>query len=1159
MVERRFGAPTQVVAPTGRFAAPIAVRQPEERKFGASPEQIRARQIARQLQEQREKTPAQIEAEKQAAKEKFIAQEVEKIVSQRKDLESELNRIENEGRARGYFTPSEEARINDLAGRIQAAKKSESEIAAGRLTFEQAQRFIIASGEARASTLPSEVQAEAELRSKFERGELTQKEFETQFGERFGRLPLITRTEEIEQTFLDPVLAREFIAVSDEGVQVADARAKGEVFLGATVGEEAGTLQSRIIGEEQGIPITEVIFVSKTGAIRKATPEERELFIRETTRVEAVAEPEGFLERLEASIFARRREIISEQVQEVRLDEPRIREQIEQFGLGAAANIISTGIFFKQLFTDPIGTTKGIFTSAKLFVTSPRVRAEFGEEITRAITLEPAFVSGFVVAEVGTDIAVSKAVSGVTSAIKGTAKPKFKITKIAKVTPDDVAAIRKATDIVEDVPSKRLRELSVKKVLEADGIPEAPIRVLDTKKTPLVDFDVDTTTLRRQVSRLRSEADVIKIEKGRAGLPEVRVRPAEAPEVLKRFPLERKPTPIEVDVDTIGLRRQIARLRSEADIISIEKGKAGLPEVRIRPAEAPEVLQKFPVEKRVAPLEFDIDATDLRRQISRLRTEADIIKVEKGRGGLPEVRVRPAEAPEVLQRFPVERRVAPVEFDVDLTDLRKQFSRLRTEADIIKVEKGRKGLPEVRVRPAEAPEVLQRFPVERRVAPVEFDVDLTDLRKQFSRLRTEADIIKVEKGRKGLPEVRVRPAEAPEVLERFPVRRKVPEIQDLAIQRLREQEALALSKNVEEVRSILKERPSPRVKTAKDLFQEPEVPKGARAVVDERTGLVQIVETKQIRKVKKKVRAKPRLFDLDVDLVKERVSVRRRLKGQIQAQKVGELDLPTQVLKAIEREEELQVAISPKRLRQKVVQTEAIAILEKEAVTPDQKIIPKAVPAEEIAESLKLIPATALAEAPAEAQAPFLKELKLPKLIPTPDVKKKPKKIIQKRKKEIRKKVPTKVEQGYDVFVKPAKLKGEKQIKSKKANLVPLSKDKAERLRDYIIDQTLSRQGRIKPTKKTAEEPQIKVPKTDEKRFRDFKQVKGERKKLPQGQVIEKAKFSLSQRREKKGIRAAKLIADLRGTARIKKKTLKRAKPLITKRRRSLTQLANEL
>ncbi len=145
----------------------------------------------------------------------------------------------------------------------------------------------------------------------------------------------------------------------------------------------------------------------------------------------------------------------------------------------------------------------------------------------------------------------------------------------------------------------------------------------------------------------------------------------------------------------------------------------------------------------------------------------------------------------------------------------------------------------------------------------------------------------------------------------------------------------------------------------------------------------------------------------------------------------------------------------------------------------------------------------------------------VPKLLPRK--RKKSKKVTRKRKTK---------KQGFNVFARPTKKrKGQKRPKLVKVNKVPLSKKRAEDLRNFIADTSLARTARIKPTILKAKRPQTRVPagfaSRTKSKFRTFRIVKGIRVPLRKGKVIEKRTKLLDTRSEKRGITLRRRIKQI--------------------------------
>ncbi len=165
--------------------------------------------------------------------------------------------------------------------------------------------------------------------------------------------------------------------------------------------------------------------------------------------------------------------------------------------------------------------------------------------------------------------------------------------------------------------------------------------------------------------------------------------------------------------------------------------------------------------------------------------------------------------------------------------------------------------------------------------------------------------------------------------------------------------------------------------------------------------------------------------------------------------------------------------------------------------------------------------------------------------------------IIPPKLRKVTKKITIKKrKQGYSVYARPLKRKGVKKIpKLIKINKVPLSKQRAKDLRNYIIDTSLSRTGKIKPSGKM-QKPRLRVPsrygaKTKYK-FRTYKIRKKKRIPLKKHKVIERRKRLLDTPQEKKQISLARRLAQLEKQSGIRKKV---RRPVQVKRTRRPKQI----
>jgi len=140
-----------------------------------------------------------------------------------------------------------------------------------------------------------------------------------------------------------------------------------------------------------------------------------------------------------------------------------------------------------------------------------------------------------------------------------------------------------------------------------------------------------------------------------------------------------------------------------------------------------------------------------------------------------------------------------------------------------------------------------------------------------------------------------------------------------------------------------------------------------------------------------------------------------------------------------------------------------------------------------------------------------------------------------KLKKKRRPKKKRKPQQAFNVTARPRRIKGEKRPKLIKINQVPLSRKNARNLRNKVLDTTLARTGSIRPTTGKPRKPLLRVnknfAKSSKNKFRDFRIVKGKRVKLRKGKVIEKSRFLLDTKSEKRSITLSKKLAQLKKQA----------------------------
>lgn len=138
-----------------------------------------------------------------------------------------------------------------------------------------------------------------------------------------------------------------------------------------------------------------------------------------------------------------------------------------------------------------------------------------------------------------------------------------------------------------------------------------------------------------------------------------------------------------------------------------------------------------------------------------------------------------------------------------------------------------------------------------------------------------------------------------------------------------------------------------------------------------------------------------------------------------------------------------------------------------------------------------------------------------------PSIKKLIPRTPSKRRQLVKKVLPS---ESYNVFVKEPKTKRYVKITKK-----PIGLKEARALRNYGIDQSVSRQGYIKRVKQKPNPLMYDIPlsysQNTQNKFRTFRQRKGKRTKLQPERVIEKSKYLIDTRGEKQQLDIFKVLA----------------------------------
>ena len=277
---------------------------------------------------------------------------------------------------------------------------------------------------------------------------------------------------------------------------------------------------------------------------------------------------------------------------------------------------------------------------------------------------------------------------------------------------------------------------------------------------------------------------------------------------------------------------------------------------------------------------------------------------------------------------------------------------------------------------------------------------------------------------------------------------------------------------------------------------------------------------------------KEKAFAKQINIIKEQENRIQRSKIKPRAKQQQLLRLSKRESQALRRRKTVQRSLSASKV--KTIQLLTLGLLNRQRLGTKQlqlqiqtgKLTQKQISA--LAQTQPQL----LAQAQAQAQAQVLAQPQRAKLIsPIIPVAKRRRFRGSRRKVRVRKKTTIK-KQGFNVFARPLKkTKTAKKPKLIKINKVPLIKSKAKDLRNYIADTSLARTARIKQTRGSPRPPRVKVPSgfatRASKKFRRHRIVKGKRIPLSKGKVIERSKFLLDTRQEKRGITLRRRIKQL--------------------------------
>lgn len=295
-------------------------------------------------------------------------------------------------------------------------------------------------------------------------------------------------------------------------------------------------------------------------------------------------------------------------------------------------------------------------------------------------------------------------------------------------------------------------------------------------------------------------------------------------------------------------------------------------------------------------------------------------------------------------------------------------------------------------------------------------------------------------------------------------------------------------------------RPSPRRQI---LLQKQKLKKPKQIITELQIRPAELTKTQKISlKRFNRLQSKQRLVQKEISVLKKKPIQKLKTKQKIRSKSKQLQKLVGRTL-VLSRQISKQVQLS--RTAQK------LRITPRQVISPAQKAKIRITP--RIKPTLKVVP---------------------PRLF------KKPLIILLKPKRRVKKKVKVK-KRAFNVFGKP--VKGKKLIK---LNKKPLSRSAAKDLGSKLVDTSLSRRFKLKPTggkpSKSGRVTSGNFSRTRQK-FRDFRIVKGKRVPLKNTFIEKKGKFLLDTRGEKKGITLRRRLAMLKNLEKARKvKQSKRTK-----------------
>ena len=708
------------------------------------------------------------------------------------------------------------------------------------------------------------------------------------------------------------------------------------------------------------------------------------------------------------------------------------------------------------------------------------------------------------------------------------------------------------------------------------GLKKAPtpevgfVKPADIKKTPLsktfADPDLFLKTRPSQLGLKRfRETQVIK------EATQKYLQGADIDSALKR--ISRRPTtPKDIKVKVLERVKEVERIERAKEKTSVGRAMATeealIKELKLEEAISKAGLQKIPIEEP-----FPIHRKAIKRVREKARIEEatkktlgdDVLELKEYLKGLQEIRyalgeiktIKPSEAGiKAIKRIQKQERLRRARESI-LRDekFESQKRRIKEHLDEIELDKLlkkhdlRKGVDYGEIRET----AIKRYKEEQKAKEIkpsfEFDIDFSELRSQLKRIKTGADKVMVDKDLN----IRVRESEprfkTPEKIKKLKKRAERPsfryeEIPDevkgevTTAQTGRQQQVLVKPEQIQ--KEMLKTEPPQKVvkilsekEISRILGQRFRLSKEDIKLLGQRQGMK--LSDKDIRLLGRKIA----LSQEDVRLLGQRLGVSEgdvRLLGQriLQEQKLK----PRQKLRQAQKQVEIAMEVQKTRVRTRTpslvrqkqkVRQKQLALQLESPLQAERQLEKEMLKTEQVFET----PIQRLKEA--QAIKEIVRTRQILRLVP-----KKPKKFRFKRTKRKGLVSPKKPAPSYDAYIKPPKKKKFIKVTKKPVGLM-----EARDTRNYFIDETTSRQGYLKPRKVKPSPLMFDIPRgyaeQTKRKFRVFKQKKGKRIKLRPERVIEKGKYLIDTKGEKRQLDIFKAMAQ---AEKRKQKKSKSSKPV---------------